>query len=286
MQIMGEPSTFLAKKRQLASQGVIVVLTSRDEKRGLEALENLKNSGISSENLEFHQLDVTDPTSVSSLADFVKAKFGKLDLLVNNAGILGAVADFDVLFAAGFPEHEGLAKDMVTQTYEQAQECLNTNYFGVKTTTKALLDLLKLSDSPRIINVSSLLGLLSHIRNERIRGVLDNVEELTEEKIDEIVNEFLIDFKEGTFPEKGWIPVMAAYFASKAALSAYTRVVAKEYPTFIVNCLCPGFIATAINGYAGSLPVEEGAARVVRQALVPHGSPSGLYFSHDRVTPF
>ncbi|XP_074263288.1 (+)-neomenthol dehydrogenase-like [Silene latifolia] len=300
---MGEPTSFLAKKRyavvtgankgiglqvcrQLASQGVFVVLTSRDEKRGLHAIENLKNSGISSENLEFHQLDVTDPTTVTSLADFIKGKFGKLDILVNNAGILGAVPDFNALFAAGFPEFEGLSKDMITQTYEQAQECLNTNYFGVKTTTKALLDLLKLSDSPRIINVSSLSGLLSYIKNERIRGVLDNVDELTEDKIDEIVKEFLIDFKEGTFTEKGWIPALAAYFASKAVLNAYTRVVAKENPSIIVNCLCPGFIATDINGFAGDLPIEEGAGRVVRQALVPHGSPSGLYFINDRVTPF
>ncbi|MBA0847941.1 hypothetical protein Goshw_025869 [Gossypium schwendimanii] len=49
----------------------MVVLTARDEKRGLEALE-------------------TDPKSIASLADFVKKQFGKLDILVNNAAILGA----------------------------------------------------------------------------------------------------------------------------------------------------------------------------------------------------
>ena len=68
--------------RQLASQGVVVVLTARNEFRGKEALENLKKSGIPSDNLEFHQLDVTDPSSVASLADFISAKFGKLDILV------------------------------------------------------------------------------------------------------------------------------------------------------------------------------------------------------------
>ena len=67
--------------RQLASAGVKVVLTARDEKRGLEALETLKASGVSDLVL-FHQLDVADAASVASLADFVKSKFGKLDILV------------------------------------------------------------------------------------------------------------------------------------------------------------------------------------------------------------
>ena len=68
--------------RQLASEGVFVILTSRDEKRGLEAVDSLRKSGISSDILEFHQLAVTNPTSVASLSDFIKGTFGKLDILV------------------------------------------------------------------------------------------------------------------------------------------------------------------------------------------------------------
>jgi len=68
--------------RQLASQGLLVIMTARDEKRGIEALDNLKRSGINPDDLVFHQLDVTDSNSVASLADFIKAKFGKLDILV------------------------------------------------------------------------------------------------------------------------------------------------------------------------------------------------------------
>ena len=51
-------------------------------KEGLEALENLKHSGLS-DYLVFHQLDVSDPASITSLADFVKKQFGKLDILVS-----------------------------------------------------------------------------------------------------------------------------------------------------------------------------------------------------------
>ncbi|RAL48108.1 hypothetical protein DM860_018127 [Cuscuta australis] len=77
--------------RQLASSGIFVVLTARDEKKGLEALQKLKDCGVSGDLLGFHQLDVVDPHSVANLADFVKIHFGKLDILVNNAGISGIV---------------------------------------------------------------------------------------------------------------------------------------------------------------------------------------------------
>lgn len=68
--------------RQLASNGILVVLTARDEKRGLEAVQNLKDSGISDDLVIYHQLDVVDPDSIVSLAEFVKNNFGKLDILV------------------------------------------------------------------------------------------------------------------------------------------------------------------------------------------------------------
>ena len=67
--------------KQLASNGIKVVLTARDEKRGLDAVEKLKEFGVSGR-VVFHQLDITDSVSVASLADFIKTQFGKLDILV------------------------------------------------------------------------------------------------------------------------------------------------------------------------------------------------------------
>ncbi|XP_021833950.1 (+)-neomenthol dehydrogenase-like [Prunus avium] len=61
--------------RQLASNGFTVVLTSRDEKRGLEAVEKLKESGRSGQ-VVFHQLDVASSATVASLAAFIKTQFG------------------------------------------------------------------------------------------------------------------------------------------------------------------------------------------------------------------
>ncbi|KAI6702956.1 hypothetical protein NL676_012092 [Syzygium grande] len=59
----------------LASKGIVVVLTARDEKRGLEAIDKLKLEYGLSYHVIFHQLDVCDPASVLSLADFVEHKF-------------------------------------------------------------------------------------------------------------------------------------------------------------------------------------------------------------------
>lgn len=68
--------------KKLASRGIVVVLTARDEERGLKAVETLKEFGLS-DHLVFHQLDVDDPASVATLAHFLKTKFGKLDILVS-----------------------------------------------------------------------------------------------------------------------------------------------------------------------------------------------------------
>lgn len=274
--------------RQLASNGVTVILTARDEKRGLEAVEKLKERGLSHKVL-FHQLDVADPTSVASLADFLKTQFGKLDILVNNAGTGAVRADIDAYLALQNSRGEKEPAEVsrkVTQTYESAEECLQTNYYGAKRTVETLFPLLQLSDSPRIVNVSASSGKLETISNVWAKRVLSDAESLTEDRIEEVLREFLKDFKEGSLESKGWPTFLSAYTASKAAMNAYTRVLAKNHPNFLINCLCPGFVKTDINFNTGYLTVEEGAASVVRLALLPNDGPSGLFFVRSEVSPF
>jgi NAD(P)-dependent dehydrogenase (short-subunit alcohol dehydrogenase family) len=68
--------------RQLATKGLKVVLTARNEARGLEAVEAIRRSSAAAE-VFFHQLDVTDPSSAARLADFVRDQYGRLDILVS-----------------------------------------------------------------------------------------------------------------------------------------------------------------------------------------------------------
>lgn len=70
----------LAIVRQLAERGVTVVLTARDETRGTAAVYHLHSAGLT--DVLFHQLDVRDPVSSVSLAQFLADRFGKLDILV------------------------------------------------------------------------------------------------------------------------------------------------------------------------------------------------------------
>jgi (+)-neomenthol dehydrogenase len=66
--------------RQLASKGVMVILTARDEKKGSE-VDMLHGSGLP--DVQFHRLDVSDPTDAARLAEFIQEKFGRLDILVS-----------------------------------------------------------------------------------------------------------------------------------------------------------------------------------------------------------
>ncbi|CAA7023015.1 unnamed protein product [Microthlaspi erraticum] len=274
--------------RQLASKGIKVVLTSRDEKRGLEAVETLKKEiGVSDQSLVFHQLDVSDLASITSLAEFVKTKFGKLDILVNNAGVNGIIiTDVDAL-RSGIGKEDFKLDEIVTETYEIAEECIKINYYGAKRMCEAFIPLLQLSDSPRIINLSSHMGQLKNLLNEWAKGILSDAENLTEERIDQVINQFLNDFKEGTVKTKNWATDMSAYVVSKAALNGYTRIIAKKHPGFLINSVCPGSVNTDMNFNIGVLSVEEGASSPVRLALLPHQEiPSGCFFDRKQLSEF
>ncbi|WJX92707.1 (+)-neomenthol dehydrogenase [Trifolium repens] len=274
--------------KQLASEGITVVLTARDENRGLEAVQKLKQLSLTGL-VVFHQLDVTDHASIRSFVDFIQNQFGKLDILVNNAGISGAHVDGDALADAKTAANGGQIdwSKLITQSYEETEAGLKTNYYGAKELTKALIPLLQLSTSPKVVNVSSSMGKLEKIPNGWPKETLSDVENLTEEKIDEVLNQFLKDFKDGSLENKGWpISEMATYIISKIALNAYTRVVARKYPSICINAVCPGFVKTDINYNMGYLTLDEGAESILRLALLPNGGPSGLFFVRSEEKPF
>ncbi|KAG2725130.1 hypothetical protein I3843_01G053000 [Carya illinoinensis] len=265
--------------RQLASNGIVVMLTARDEKRGLEALQKLQHLRLSDQ-VVFHQLDVSDPASITSFADFIKTQFGKLDILVNNAGIGGVKLDADVEAGAGYD------RSKLIQNSELAEECLQTNYYGARRMAETLISVLQLSSSPRIVNISSSLGKLESIQNKWAGGILRDAENLTEEKVDEVLKVFLKDFKEGSLTAKGWPTFLSAYSVSKAAMNAYTRILAKKYPSFCINCVCPGSVKTDIDGNTGILSTEEGTSSPVMLALMRNCSPSCLFFVQKELSSF
>ncbi|GMH02621.1 hypothetical protein Nepgr_004460 [Nepenthes gracilis] len=96
-----------------------------------------------------------------------------------------------------------LTTQMVKQVYETVEQCLWTNYFGNKQVTRTLLPLLQQSNSARIVNISSTYGQLKYISNEKAFQKLGDVDGLTEDTVDEVVNEFLEDAKKNQIESKG-----------------------------------------------------------------------------------
>ncbi|WOG81228.1 hypothetical protein DCAR_0100373 [Daucus carota subsp. sativus] len=274
--------------RKLAANGLAVISTARSELKGREALEKLQASGLS--DVFFHQLDIKDSASIAALAKFVEINFRTLDILVNNAAIPGLIIVSPEKFidGGGFVNDENaqLLKGIIEEDYELAEDCLRTNYYGAKAVTAELLPLLKLSDSARIVNMTGTFGELKWICNVKVKAELDDVENLTEEKIDEIAEWFLRDFKENKLKANGWPIKASAFKISKAAINAYTRLLARNHPNISVNCVHPGYVQTDITSGTGPLTPEEGARAPTMVALLPNNGPSGIYFSEMQPSDF
>jgi NAD(P)-dependent dehydrogenase (short-subunit alcohol dehydrogenase family) len=127
--------------RQLAGKGFSILLGARDAGRGEEAAGKIPGAS-------FLAIDVTSLESVAAAAKAIEQKYGHLDVLVNNAGIVD--------YADGLP---GVAKlEAVRRTFE-------TNFFGALMVSQAMLPLLRKSEAARIVNVSSTLGSLTFQRD-------------------------------------------------------------------------------------------------------------------------
>jgi NAD(P)-dependent dehydrogenase (short-subunit alcohol dehydrogenase family) len=135
----------LETSRQLAQQGIKVLMASRNISSGKEAVSKIVAEGGDA---EFVQLEVTDAKDINHLKEYISNNFGKLDILVNNAGI--------ALDGAGWAENTVEAVDS-----ENIRKTFDTNFFGVIEVTRALLPLIKKSEAGRIVNMGSILGSLT-----------------------------------------------------------------------------------------------------------------------------
>lgn len=121
--------------RQLAHQGMIVILTARDRQKGEQATQQLLQEGLE---VTFQLLDVANDQSVKQLVQQLEVDLDHLDILINNAG-----TNFDF-------QQQTLAADL-----QNVEHTLNTNLFGAWRMTQACLPLLQKSQHGRIVNVSS-----------------------------------------------------------------------------------------------------------------------------------
>lgn len=189
------------------------------------------------------QLDVTDAGSIAAAAERVRLEYGRLDVLIQNAAIATVNSrpqSGEALAAAGRPSVIPL-QDMRT--------IWDTNVFGVVAVYQAMLPLLRATPGARVINVSSAVGSLT-INSDpasRFRAVFD-----------------------------------AGYAVSKTALNGLTLAMAIELEAegIRVNAVSPGHTPTRMTGFSGTDTVEEGAAEIVRLALLRGDEGATGAFTH------
>ncbi|WPV01930.1 SDR family NAD(P)-dependent oxidoreductase [Mucilaginibacter sp. cycad4] len=217
--------------RQLSNKGLFVYLGSRDLEKGNAVIKELKENGF--KNIKAIEIDTTKPDTILSAKNIIEKEKGKLDILINNAGILGPQPQT----AVGTPINE-------------IHKVFDTNFFGGISVTQTFLELLKKSESPRISNVTSGLASLTLHSDPSWR---------------------FYDVKS------------IAYVASKAALNAFTILLAYELKSlpFKVNAIDPGFTATDFNYHAGTGTIESAAAFIIKHTLTDDNGPTGKFFSND-----
>jgi NAD(P)-dependent dehydrogenase (short-subunit alcohol dehydrogenase family) len=213
----------LEVSRQLAALGHTVLVTARSEDAAARAAEEIgpNASGL--------RLDVTAENDIAQLAETITDRHGHLDVLVNNAAIAydtwqrAATADLDYVRTAA-----------------------ETNLYGPWRLTQMLLPLLRRSEHPRVVNVSSEAGSLTSMGG-------------------------------GT---PAYNTTKVALNALTRMLAAELRA-----DGILVNAICPGWVATDMGG-PGGRPVAEGAAGIVWAATLPDSGPTGGFFRDGDPLPW
>jgi len=234
---------------QLAALGHTVVIAARSAELGEQAAAELRATGADASSVV---LDVTDPASATEAADAIEARYGRLDVLVNNAGMVGPPGS---TLAHQRPSSADL--DVLRRIFE-------TNFYGVLTVTNALLPLLRRSTAPRIVNVSSSSASLSALTDPAVGAVVYAGLSAAE------------------------LPVVAGYIPSKAALNALTVMYAQDLRPegILVNAVDPGFCATDLNGHRGHRTAAQGAVAAVRMATIAADGPTGTFTDDQGTVPW
>lgn len=171
------------------------------------------------------------------------------DVIAARVGHLDALVN-NAGIIGGWPQQPSTVDPAIIRTV------VETNVIGVIRVTNATLPLLRRATSPRIVNMSSSVGSLTR--------------------------------QAGIGSETATGPVAVAYSPSKSFLNAVTLQYAQELAdtNILINCACPGFVATDLNGFRGTRSPQEGAATAIRLATLPDDGPTGGFFEDAGAVPW
>jgi len=228
--------------KDLSAHGFTVLVGSRNLEDGESAAKSVGDDARAV------QLDVTDEASIAGAAERIRNEVGRLDVLVNNAGISHAETpgrSLEEVVAAG---------RLSVASLDEVHAVFETNVFGVIAVTQAMLPLLREAPAARIVNVASSGGSLTL----------------------------------NSDPANPHRAMFGTYSASKAAANAVTVAFAADLEAdgIKVNAACPGFTATDLNYFRGTRTVEQGASEPVRLALIDSDGPTGTFSNEDGLLPW
>ncbi|RLQ85306.1 SDR family oxidoreductase [Notoacmeibacter ruber] len=227
--------------KELAAKGLTVLVGARDLAKGDAAVSEIDG------NAHAIQIDVTDQGSIQAAATRIREEFGRLDILMNNAGISRADPTQ--------PFEEAVKTNLLTDaSIDEVRTVFETNVFGVIAVTQAMLPLLREAPAGRIVVTGSSGGSLtlnSNPANEHRRMY-------------------------------GNYSVSKA--AAHAVMLSFALTL--EDTNIKVNAACPGFTDTALNNHNGTRSVEEGAREPVRLALIGEDGPTGTFSDEDGTVPW
>lgn len=130
-------------------QGIQVIVTSRGEVEGRVAQEKLAREGVSA---DYHSLDVTSAESVQAFTAWLRQMYGKVDILINNAGVN--------------PTRQSEESSVLTVKLETMLSTFATNTLAVARISQALIGLMKEQNYGRIVNISTEMASLTATPND------------------------------------------------------------------------------------------------------------------------
>jgi carbonyl reductase 1 len=241
----------------------VCLLGCRDESLGQAAVSSLKEEGVDA---KFVKVDLEDLDSIKEAVLFIREKYGRCDVLVNNAAVC-------------FNDPTLYGKVQHTPFETQAEISVRTNFFGTLAVTQQLIPLLSQSESPRIINIASSAGRLSILPSKQRQQEFTSPS-LELDNLKRYMNDFVEAAEVGNHQENGW--PNTGYGMSKLGIIALTKILARDYPKFMIHSVDPGFCATDQNNNQGYLPAERGSITPHLLAILKEPHMTGIHWFQEQ----
>jgi NAD(P)-dependent dehydrogenase (short-subunit alcohol dehydrogenase family) len=234
----------LETARELGRLGIVTILGVRDLEKGKCAAAVLNAEGIRVETI---RLDVADFGTHAGAYTYLESHYGRLDVLVNNAGVrLEGTTSKNYVPAEGHTSK--LKMEILRETFE-------VNFFGTVALTQCLLPLIRKAAAGRIVNVSSILGSLT-IHSDPASPI---------------------------YPRKAF--AYDASKTALNAFTVHLAHELRNTP-IKVNSAHPGWVRTDMGGPEADLDISEGAKTSVRLATLPADGPTGGFFHLEQRLPW